>query len=85
MNPTVKRLLYALAEADTHVLPDLETATFMAIAWRADHKTGEATLTDDEITRDVNVLMPAVHKLRAASRKQRRRMLHSFLLDHDKE
>ena len=48
---TVKRMLYGLSHAENQNLDDRATSVYVAMLWRADHDTGEATLTDDEITR----------------------------------
>ena len=76
---TVKRMVYGLSRAENRNLDDRATSVYVAMLWRADHDTGEATLTDDEITQDSNLLLPYIRSLRSSSRNRKRQILQNFL------
>ena len=76
---TVKRMVYGLSRAENRNLDDRATSVYVAMLWRADHDTGEATLTDEEITRASNLLLPYIRSLRSSSRNCQRQILQNFL------
>ena len=57
---TVKRMVWALSQGKENECDDEQTAVLVAIAWRADHKTGQASLTDDEVARDFLLISPLI-------------------------
>ena len=80
INQAVKRMVWALSEVGDD-WDDGTAAVLVAMAWRADHKTGEAVLTDDEIVRDATLVSPLVPSLRASSRTGQREILRDFLYE----
>jgi hypothetical protein len=76
---TVKRMVYGLSRAENRNLDDRATSVYVAMLWRADHDTGEATLTDEEITRASNLLLPYIRSLRSSSRNRQRQILQNLL------
>ena len=81
INQAVKRMVWALAKLEPEW--DDETASvFVAMAWRADDRTGEGFLLEDEIARDANLIWRLVPSLRTSSRTRQRELLRDFLHDH---
>ena len=79
----VQRMVWALSKTqDQDELDDQGVAVAVAIAWRADHDTGEGTLTDDELARDSTLLLPYIPLLRSSSVIRQQQVWEEFLIDH---
>ena len=80
----VKRLIYAISVIQANNLPEHEALAMAALAWKADHRTGTVTISDDELHRCTEAIRPTVSKALQHNPFLQASYFRQFLRDHDR-